>query len=84
MQRLGDEGAYWVAFSEDLAVRDYDNWFRSDTTVDAVILADNAISFEVEFALPEKMVTHLKGAEARYVKSNQAPNERCKIVLPKR
>jgi hypothetical protein len=48
-----------------------------------VLLLNNAISFEVEFALSEKMVTHLKGAEARYVRSNQAPKERCKMILPK-
>ena len=48
-----------------------------------VLLLNNVISFEVEFALSEQMVTHLKGAEARYVRSEQAPKERCKMILPK-
>jgi hypothetical protein len=56
---------------------------RKSNDYNKVLLLNNAISFEVEFALSEKMVTHLKGAEARYVRSNQAPKERCKMILPK-
>jgi hypothetical protein len=56
---------------------------RKSNGYNKVLLLNNAISFEVEFALSEKMVTHLKGAEARYVRSNQAPKERCKMILPK-
>ena len=65
-------------------------WFKADLSnrnskdYNTVLLLNNAISFEVEFALPEKMVTHLKGAEARYVKLKQAPKERCRMILPTR
>ncbi len=49
-----------------------------------VILLDNAVSFEVEFTLPQKVAMHLKGAEAKYGKSQQAPEERCRLILPGR
>lgn len=49
----------------------------------AVLLLGNAINFEVEFTMPQKAVTHLKGAEANYGKSNQAPEDRCRMILPK-
>ena len=56
---------------------------RNSNDYNSVLLLNNAIRFEVEFALSEKVVTQLKGAEARYVRSNQAPKERCKMILPK-
>ncbi|MGH9425362.1 MAG: hypothetical protein ACRD2L_03530 [Terriglobia bacterium] len=51
---------------------------------DAVVLLKTVVSFEVEFTLPQKAVTHLKGAEAKYGKSQKAPKERCRLILPGR